>query len=68
MPPTNPHNFANQPLGINWPFDSDTDTMLADELRAELHSCWHIWQPYEGLTDTYSYCVKCDTKTYPTKE
>lgn len=24
--------------------------------------CEHIWQKYEGLTEKYEYCTKCDQK------
>ena len=26
------------------------------------HSCSHEWKKYEGFTEVYNYCTKCDVK------
>ena len=30
----------------------------------ETKPCSHTWKPYVGLTETFSYCTKCDTKDF----
>jgi hypothetical protein len=32
--------------------------------RLETKPCSHTWKPYIGLTETFSYCTKCDTKDF----
>jgi hypothetical protein len=32
------------------------------QLDPELRICNHTWAPYEGFTERYNYCTKCDEK------
>jgi hypothetical protein len=33
-----------------------------DRLSASITSCAHDWKSYEGLTQKYDYCTRCDIK------
>jgi hypothetical protein len=37
------------------PLHSGTDSIFMEE-------CIHEWTKYEGFTDAFEYCIKCDIK------
>lgn len=45
---------------------SSIDTLngnISDSANAEKQrNCYHNWNNYTGLTESYSYCSKCDAK------
>jgi len=45
---------------LGFPPDGD-DEDLSDDYDPQTF-CFHDWKKYEGITDRYWYCTKCDLK------
>lgn len=43
-------------------FNVDTERHSLPNRDAEVEFCIHEWIKYEGFTEVYDYCKKCDTK------
>ena len=43
----------------------ETDYELYNPLNVDQIECNHEYKKYQGFTQTYDYCVKCDRKVYP---
>lgn len=43
----------------------DQDKEPSKENTVNVVFCLHDWRQYEGFTEKYKYCAKCDEKDYP---
>lgn len=43
------------------PFYIDPETLKIENVYPD-DWCYHEWKTYEGITDKYDYCIKCDVK------
>jgi hypothetical protein len=48
-------NFDFFVEGGMWTADYTSDIL-------QIEGCFHEWKLYEGFTDRFHYCVKCDEK------
>lgn len=53
---------------FQWQIDFDDESLEKNKNMPDfsedlaINFCIHEWAKYEGFTDAYEYCTKCDTK------
>ena len=55
--------FSDAASPYYWSPSLGTDTPATKSPpAADTGTCWHNWQQYNGLTESYWYCTTCDAK------